>query len=165
MTGSEFESWARLNAPRLLRCALSLTGDDSSADDLLQDVLLAAYQRWDRIRDVDHPSGYVVTMLVNRHLSLRRSWAREARRMRLAAGPATTDGIAALDDPDAVLREVAQLPRAQRVVITLRALGDWPDERIAEVLGCSPSTVRAHAARGLARLRARRSARADQEPR
>jgi DNA-directed RNA polymerase specialized sigma24 family protein len=44
--------------------------------------------------------------------------------------------------------------RQQRVVLVLRFDEDLPDDEIAAVLGCSASTVRSNASRGLASLRA-----------
>lgn len=38
----------------------------------------------------------------------------------------------------------------------LRYYEDLPDDRIAELIGCAPATVRVHAARALATLRDRR---------
>ncbi|MFD0595740.1 RNA polymerase sigma factor [Catellatospora coxensis] len=47
------------------------------------------------------------------------------------------------------------LPRRQRTVLVLRFFEDLDDERIAELMDCSPATVRVHAHRGLAALRTR----------
>jgi RNA polymerase sigma factor (sigma-70 family) len=65
---------------------------------------------------------------------------------------------------DAVAERVAQrdamwlllrrLPKKQRAVVVLRYYEDLPDSDIAELLGCSPSTVRVHAFKALGRLRA-----------
>jgi DNA-directed RNA polymerase specialized sigma24 family protein len=38
-------------------------------------------------------------------------------------------------------------------VIVLRFYEDLPDPQIAQILGCSPATVRAHASKALGRLR------------
>lgn len=46
------------------------------------------------------------------------------------------------------------LPRTQRAVLVLRYYEDLPDADIADVLGCSESTVRAHAFKAFKRLRA-----------
>jgi RNA polymerase sigma factor (sigma-70 family) len=52
------------------------------------------------------------------------------------------------------MRELlATLPRAQRAVLVLRFYAGMGDDEIAETLGCAKPTIRAHAARALARLR------------
>ena len=69
-------------------------------------------------------------------------------------------GLSAVPDPattvverDAVLRALAALPERQREVLVLRYYADLSEAAIAEALGVSPGTVKAHASRGLAALR------------
>ena len=63
-------------------------------------------------------------------------------------------------DPDTSIQERVDLHRAldglsarQREVVILRFMADLPEGVVAEALGCSLSTVKTHAARGLAALR------------
>lgn len=52
------------------------------------------------------------------------------------------------------MRQALQaLPRRQRAVLVLRYYADLPDAEIADLLGCSPGTVKTHAHRGLRALR------------
>jgi RNA polymerase sigma factor (sigma-70 family) len=52
-----------------------------------------------------------------------------------------------------VRQALAKLPRQQRAVLVLRYAADLPEAEIAELLGCSPGTVKTHAHRGLCALR------------
>ncbi len=45
------------------------------------------------------------------------------------------------------------LPRQQRAVLVLRCCEDLPEAEVAELLGCSPGTVKSHAHRGMRVLR------------
>ncbi|MEZ5193975.1 MAG: sigma-70 family RNA polymerase sigma factor [Nocardioides sp.] len=56
---------------------------------------------------------------------------------------------------DQTWRLLADLPRRQRAVLALRYYDDLDDAEIAQLLGCSAATVRSHASRALATLRAR----------
>jgi RNA polymerase sigma factor (sigma-70 family) len=49
---------------------------------------------------------------------------------------------------------LATLPRQQRGAVVLRFYLELSDGEIADLLGCSPATVRSHVSRGLASLRA-----------
>jgi len=69
-------------------------------------------------------------------------------------GGATPDFTQRLATRDELWALLAKLPRAQRAVLVLRFYEDLDDRRIAEVLGCSPVTVRVHASRALGTLRA-----------
>ena len=52
-----------------------------------------------------------------------------------------------------LLHELERLPRRQRAVIVLRYYEDLPDNEIAQVLGCTTSTVRGYAMQALRALR------------
>ena len=56
--------------------------------------------------------------------------------------------------------ELVRLPPGQRAAIVLRYWEDLSDAEAADVLGCSASTIRSSAARGLQRLRELSGARA-----
>jgi RNA polymerase sigma factor (sigma-70 family) len=79
-------------------------------------------------------------------------------------GPATGDLSAESADRDAMWQLVATLPPRQRAVLVLRYYEDLDDTTIAEILGCSPVTVRTHAMRALAALRTRAPRLLTEEP-
>lgn len=151
-----FEAWARASGAQLRRAALLLTGNVHDADDLVQDALVRVFAKWRRVRDMENRDGYARRVLVNRHLSIGRRLQRfKARQDLLVAG----DPVAA-DARDAVPIARADLRRAlltlgpkQRAVVVLRYYLDLPDAEVAEILGCSQSTVRSQAHRALAALR------------
>jgi RNA polymerase sigma-70 factor (sigma-E family) len=149
-----FQEFAAARLPASLAFTAVLTGQRATAEDIAQEVLIRAHARWDMIGSLDSPESYVRKMLLNEFLS----WRRRSRRVILAAEP---DGTAD-DSPDhadqhaerqALLAEIGKLPRRQRAVIVLRYYEDRDDAEIAELLGCRPATVRAHASRALAALR------------
>ena len=150
-----FDEAVRSNERRLLRLALMLSGGVHSAEDLVQTVLARAHRRWDRIGSLEHPDAYLRTMVVNEFLSWRRVLRnREQPLAELPERPTGDDFSLRQAQRDAAWRLLAKLPRQQRAVLVLRFYEDLPDDEIAAVLGCSASTVRSNAARGLASLRA-----------
>jgi RNA polymerase sigma-70 factor (sigma-E family) len=150
-----FEQYAATRLDALLRFAVVLTNDRGLAEDVVQEVLIRAERRWDLIIGLDHPEAYLRRMVVNEFLSWRRKWSRiiphpAAQADRAADVP---DHAAAYAQREELLAEVAKLPRQQRVVLVLRYFEDLPDAEIAEILGCTASTVRGYALRGLRALR------------
>jgi RNA polymerase sigma-70 factor (sigma-E family) len=155
-----FEEFATARLPSLLRYAVVLTGDRDLAQDVVQEVLARAQLRWRRISDADSPEAYVRRMVLNEYLSWRRSWA--ARNVH-AVGERLTD----LDDrhggvrdhaeqvveADALWNRLSALGRKQRAVLVLRYYEQLEDGQIADLLHCSPATVRSHASRALKILR------------
>ncbi len=149
-----FEDYVVARAGRLLRFAYLICGDRHLAEDLVQDVLSRVHRSWHRI-EAENPDAYLRSALVRAHLSWRRR--RSSGELALANLPQRVDRAdfaAAQADRDEVWTLLATLPRAQRTVLVLRYFEDLDHRAIAEVLGCAESTVRVHASRGLATLRA-----------
>lgn len=151
-----FEEWLKGRLPYLLRLATVLCGSPHSAEDVVQDVLEKAHSRWARIQTLTNPDAYVRQMVINEHLSWRRRIARSPRRSTIDED-AVPDQGAAFDqrwaDRAELVAEIGKLPARQRAVIVLRYFEDLSIEESAETLHCAESTVRAHTARALARLR------------
>jgi len=150
-----FEEFAAARLPAVLKFAAVLTGDRSMAEDVVQEVLIRANARWQVIDNLPRPEAYVRKMIVNEYLA----WRRRSRRWVLsgassdAEGLSTPDPAAGYAEREAMLAELAKLPRRQRAVVVLRYYEGLSDREIAGVLGCKPGTVRGHASRALAALR------------
>ena len=150
-----FEEFAATRLPAVLRFAAVLTGDRSLAEDVVQEVLIRASARWQMIGGLDRRDAYIRKMIVNEYLT----WRRRSWRLVLSGGsPAIEDRPG--PDPatryaerEAIVAELAKLPRRQRAVMVLRYYEGFSDQEIAEVLGCRPGTVRGYASRALAALR------------
>jgi DNA-directed RNA polymerase specialized sigma24 family protein len=114
-------------------------------------------------------------MLVNAHVS----WRRKRSSTEVADGAARVVGAgdravgrdgdvgdvgAETVEREAVWRLITRLPPKQRVTVVLRYYEDLDDVAIAEILGCSPVTVRTHAMRALATLRGRLAPNSDPHP-
>jgi RNA polymerase sigma-70 factor (sigma-E family) len=152
-----FEDFVRARSDSLLRTALLLTGQRrAEAEDLLQLALERAYRHWPRICGSEGPERYVRRILASASAD---RWRRLARRPERAmpavgGGPVVPDRTGQIADRDYLLRALAGLPPRQRAVLVLRYFDDLSEAETAHMLGCSLGTVKSHAARGLARLRA-----------
>jgi RNA polymerase sigma-70 factor (sigma-E family) len=150
-----FEEFAATRMPAVLKFAAVLAGDRVIAEDLAQEVLIRAYSRWDKIGCLDRPEFYVRKMILNEFLSWRRRSLRQVLPGGAADEPAGTapDHALVYAERQALLAELGKLPRRQRAVLVLRYYEDRDDAEIAELLGCTPGTVRGYASRALAALR------------
>ena len=147
-------------APGLLRLAVMLTGSREDAEDLLQATLLRTHRHADRLEVMAAPAAYLRRVMLNEHVSAGRRRARRVRTTVLPSGveaQPTADDRGGIEARDEVWRWLATLSLAQRSVLVLRYYEDLPDVEIARALGVPSSTVRSHAARGLAALRAHRA--------
>ena len=148
-----FEEFVGVHLARLSRFAAVLCGDRWLAEDVVQEVLARTQSRWAVIGGLDQPDAYVRRMIVNEFLSWRRRLRRNVLMSDVPERPHEVDAASQHADRDALVAELAKLPRKQRTVIVLRYYGGFSDQEIATDLGCSTGTVRSHASRALARLR------------
>jgi len=148
-----FEEFAGARLQSLLRYATVLTGDPHLAQDIVQDVLVRVHSRWGKVSRYDAPEQYVRRAILNAYISWRRRWSVR----NLVSFGAPPDQVAPEPieaGPSELWHRLAGLPRRQRAVLALRYYEGFTDAEIADLLGCSAGTVRAHASRALASLRA-----------
>jgi RNA polymerase sigma-70 factor (sigma-E family) len=150
-----FEAYLALRLPALLRYALMLTGDPHLAEDVVQETMVRAHVHWRRVQRADLPDRYVKRMVTNTYLGWRRGgWFRRA----VPVADVPERSVPDQAESSAVRQELWQrltaLPPRQRAAVVLRYYEDLDDTAIADVLGCSVSTVRSQISRALATLRA-----------
>lgn len=152
-----FEEFVGARLRALLRYATVVTCDPHLAEDVVQEVLTRAQQRWTQISRADQPEAYVKRMVLNEFLSWRRRLARRMLPMRdevlARVAPPVDDPAGQVTERDHLLELIAALPPRQRAVIALRYYDDCTDAEIAALLECGEVTVRSHASRALAALR------------
>ena len=142
-----FDDFVRARLSGLLRFGRALTGDEHRGADLVQDALVRALPKWERIR-ADDPEGYVRRIMVNRNIS---TW-RSIRRERLTDEPLDESVDDTVRD-QALWDALRRLPARQRTVIALRYLADQTEAQTAALMGCSVGTVKSQANAAMHRLR------------
>jgi RNA polymerase sigma-70 factor (sigma-E family) len=150
---AQFQEFVRARWSRLVRTAYLLTGDVHHAEDLTQTALAKAYRSWRRVARSDNPEAYVRRMLVTCNSDRFRK--RRVAEALTSAPPerAGRDAFTGADERGALLGALAGLPPKQRAVIVMRYWEDLPEAEVAEILGCSPGTVKSQASKALAKLR------------
>src|SRR5437016_3259269 len=64
---------------RLFRALYLVTGRTSDAEDLVQESFVKVWERWERVRSMDNPEGYLFRIGMNAARSRRRRLVRAAR--------------------------------------------------------------------------------------
>ncbi|MBZ5736327.1 SigE family RNA polymerase sigma factor [Nocardioides sp. TRM66260-LWL] len=146
-----FEEFVRARSTALGRTAFLLTGDVHLAEDLLQQALVQAARRWERIEG--RPEAYVRRILYTQNVS----WWRARRHVREQPLEPWHDRPASADDVELradLLDAMRRLTPRQRSVLVLRYVEDLTEAQVADVLGIRPGTVKSTAREAAARLRA-----------
>ena len=152
---TEFDASFVEQYPTLYRAARKvayrLLADREDAEDIAQEACFRAHQRWQVLTDGDDYAAAWVNH-VSTNLSLDR-WRRRRCARRYLASSQLPPGVVNAERFD-LNRALGTLPRRQREVVLLRYVADLPENEVARQLRCSPGTVKTHASRGLAALRA-----------
>jgi RNA polymerase sigma-70 factor (sigma-E family) len=150
----DFVAFVRERGTSLLRLATLLAGNRHSGEDLFQSAVERTYARWSRAGSIQDLDAYIRQVIVR---GARRQWRRRLRQPEtlVATAPETAipGGQGDVVARAALLQALALLTRQQKAVIVLRYFADQSEAQVASLLGCSVGTVKAHASRGLERLR------------
>jgi RNA polymerase sigma-70 factor (ECF subfamily) len=147
----DFETFYRSEYRPVVGLAYALSGSRIVAEDITQDAFLAAHKKWDRVGAYDKPEAWVRRVVANLSVSWLRTKAREAGAMaRLRSRDTYLPSLPA--EGEHFWKAVRSLPRRQAQTIALHYLEDMSVAHIAEILGCSESTVKVHLHKGRTRL-------------
>ena len=146
------ESYGRL----VLNAALRITGSSDAAHDVHQEVFLAVWRIWDTFTEETNWPGYLYRSAVRKALD----FVRQARMT--VAGDLERHGPVSSMRPDTsflaselssrLAEALAGLSEKQAEAFILSRIEGLEYKDVAEMLGCSPATVRVHAHRALTHL-------------
>jgi RNA polymerase sigma-70 factor, ECF subfamily len=136
-TTTSFEDFFERERDRLFGLLVLVTGDRQEAEDLAQDAFVATWERWDRVRAVDNPVGYLHRTAMN---AFRRRYRRAQilRRITSVAGRTTAAPVDASLELDETLG--ALTPR-QRAALVLTELLGYSAAEAASFLRVKASTI------------------------
>jgi RNA polymerase sigma-70 factor (sigma-E family) len=144
-----------LHYAELVRLARHLLDQPADAEDVVMDAFAALELRWHRVRQHDDAFFYLRTSVVNgtrsRLRRLRVARAKLHTQLDRDAAPADQTALVHLEH-EAVRAAIRSLPRRQREVLVLRYYAGALEAEIADTLGISLGSVKAHASRGLHRV-------------
>jgi RNA polymerase sigma-70 factor, ECF subfamily len=144
----DFDAFFEEEYTPLLRLMFAMTGNRMEAEELAQEAMTRALERWDRVSAMASPAGYVYRTAVNLNRSRLRRIARPLRWGRGAerASEAEPEVIGSL------IAALMNLPRGQREAILLVEWLGLGTRDAGRILGISPSSVRSRVHRAKASL-------------
>lgn len=147
----------------LVRLSWLLVHNQHIAEETVQDAFISMHSRWGRLREPELALAYLRRCVVNasrsvlrhrnverRHVASELEYSPDVRRHEPSAEQHALDHFSG----ETLIQALAGLSSRQREVLTLRYYLDLSEAQIADALGISAGSVKAHAHRGLTTLRA-----------
>ncbi len=149
----EFEGFFRTQYPELVGFCFLLTGQSAEAEDLAQEALVRAFEKWDRVSAMESPVGYVYRTAcnLNRH-RLRRLRVRARKALWASARP---DEISASEDRSEILTALRSLSSGQRAAVVLVEWIGMDADEAGDILSIKGASVRSRVHRAKVVLRER----------
>jgi RNA polymerase sigma-70 factor (sigma-E family) len=136
---------------RLVRLAILLVDDQSTAEDVVQEAFTGLHRHWSGLRDEAAAVAYLRTAVVNgaRSVLRRRRTAREYVPPHQVNARSAESLVMLSAEHQAVVDALSTLPPRQREVLVLRYYGGLSESEIAASTGISRGTVKSTASRAL----------------
>jgi RNA polymerase sigma factor (sigma-70 family) len=147
----DFAEFCIVEYPRLVGALSLYCGDPDVAEDIAQDALVRACQRWSQVRRMPAPGAWVYRVAVN----LTHSHYRRTRTLHRLLERQGRHEPGVLEDTDqvAVRMLVASLPRRSRQAVIARFFLQLSVAETADALGLTESAVRSLTHRAIQTLR------------
>ena len=138
----------------LVRLAVVMTGDQPTAEDVVQDAFLGLYRRWPALKDQDRALAYARSSVLNGCRMVHRAKSRhDAVPLAVPEDIESAEATALLGESNReVLAALRRLPARQREAVALRYYLDLTEEQAAQAMRVSKGTVKSATSRGLAAL-------------
>lgn len=147
----DFEAFFRAEGVTLFRVLVFVTRDVHEAEDLMQEAFAKVWERWDRVRSMENPAGYLHRTAMNGYFQSRRRARRAANR--LMAPMTGGEPGHAVEARDMLERALLRLPARQRAALVVTELLGYDSASAARVLGIRPGTVRRLVSQAKSRIR------------
>jgi RNA polymerase sigma-70 factor (ECF subfamily) len=151
----DFDTFCRALGPRLVGSLVLFCGDRAVAEELAQEALVRAFERWARVGAMTSPEAWTYRVAFNlaRSTFRRRAVERRAERQ-LRADPGHSPDFSDADTAVAVRAAVAALAPRQRAAIVARFYAGLTVGETAQALHCAEGTVKALTHQAIRNLRA-----------
>ncbi|WP_391205958.1 sigma-70 family RNA polymerase sigma factor [Psychrobacillus sp. L4] len=154
---TQLEKFIHEHGEELLRLAYIYVKNKQAAEDIVQDVLLKAFEKQASFRGEAMYRTYLYRVTINRSYDYLRSWHYKntivGEKIHRLFGRSTEQVVVIESENRQLAQAVLALPLKYREVIVFTYYLDYSSEEIGTLLNCSPATVRTRLARGREKLK------------
>ncbi|MEA4964522.1 MAG: RNA polymerase sigma factor [Oscillospiraceae bacterium] len=139
----EIEAVVQAYGNMLFRICLVMLGNESDAEDAVQDTFLKLLQKAPAFASAEHQKAWLIKVATNRCRDVRRF---RSRRPQINL----TDLQMLVSDPEScgIIEALMALPERFRIVLTLYYVEEYSMEKIASVIGKTTSAVKMRLQKG-----------------
>ncbi|MGN7477524.1 sigma-70 family RNA polymerase sigma factor [Solibacillus silvestris] len=155
----QLEQFIRTHGEELLRLSYTYVKNKEAAEDVVQDVLLKAFEQRGQYRGEASYRTYLYRMTINRSYDYLRSWSYKNTVLTnkiqqiFQGGKSTEQQVLTISENRALGKAVLDLPVKYREAIILYYYKELKIAEIAELLSCSDNTVKTRLRRGREKLK------------
>lgn len=154
---SELEAFIRSHGEELLRLAFTYVKHHQVAEDVVQEVLLTAFEKQAEFRQESSYRTYLYRLTINRCIDYLRSWHHKniivSETFRSLTSQLTKSTTETLADSKTLGDQILQLPLKYREVLVFYYYKELSIKEIAEVLQISENTIKTRLQRARLRLK------------
>lgn len=153
MTPEDFNRTIIPMRDELKGLARKLTGDDYSAEDLVQEVMLKLWSMRSVLDRYDNKKALAMTMLRNKFND---QWRHRQLENRTIMANGITDDwhrTEAKDEADLVRIIVEHLPELQKQIFKMKEIDGYDNSEIMQITGCTAESLRQNLSRARRRIR------------
>lgn len=147
----------QVHALGLVKLAKIMLGDQSQAEDIVQDAFLGLYRKWPSLDDQGRALGYLRASILNGCRTAHRGRTRRDRALLFfvprAEETASAEESALIGEANReVMAALRALPARQREAVVLRYYLDLTEDQAAQAMNVARGTVKSATSRGIAAL-------------
>jgi RNA polymerase sigma-70 factor (ECF subfamily) len=159
MQPDDFSQWIAPAQSRMVNCTWRIVRDAADTDDVIQEVLLHVFKRFDEVRHHPNPTALLLRICTQKALDhLRRRKSHGGTPVNLPPNvaestPSPRQHLANTELRQQLLAFISQLPAREAEAITLYALEELGYPAVAAAMDCREATVRVLVSRARERFR------------
>jgi len=145
-----FDELVRLYQRQAMRIAVRMLGNANEAAEAVQNGFFKAYLNIGKLREPKRFEAWFFRIIANTAISQRKAAKYRAEKIKIVEdykskkASLPEEREAGEELKEAILRAMLKLSKKEAKAIALFGIEDLPQEKIAEIMGCSVETVRWH---------------------
>ena len=137
------ETVIRTYGNTLYRLCFVILGNESDAEDAVQETLIRYLQKAPQFENSDHEKAWLITVATNQCRDILRFQKRHPQ-----IDSEYLQGLSSGSSDSGILDALMTLPEKFRLVLTLYYVEEYPTEDIARIIGRTPSAVKMRLRKG-----------------